>query len=95
VLARAQSEGRVVPLRRISKQVRIVPHRCEMVLERARDLGWTARTERDGWLLTRDADGIRLNEIYRAFVLDPESAGMREVDLGVSLRQYADKERDK
>src|SRR5688572_5286787 len=78
-LARAQSQGRVMPLRRLSKQVRVVPHRCEAVLERARDLGWTARTERDGWLLTRDADALTLQEIYRAFVIDPDSAGVRAV----------------
>ena len=92
-LAQAQSQGRVVSLRRLSKQVRVVPHRCEAVLERGRDLGWTARTERDGWLLTRDADAVTLDEIYRGFVLDPESAGVRDVDLGLSLRQYAEKER--
>jgi membrane protein len=91
-LARAQSQGRVLPLRRRSKQVRVVPHRCEAVLERARDLGWTARTERDGWLLTRDADALTLHEIYRAFVIDPDSAGVRAVDLGLSLRQYSEKE---
>jgi membrane protein len=94
-LARAQAEGRVVPLRRVSKQVRVVPHRCEAVLERGRDLGWTARTERDGWLLTRDAERIRLEEIYRAFVLDADSAGVHDLDLGVSLREYSAKERRK
>jgi membrane protein len=91
-LARAQVEGRVVSLRRLSKLVRVVPHRCEAVLERARDLGWTARTERDGWLLTRDADAITLDEVYRAFVIDTDSTGMRDVDLGLSLRQYAHQE---
>jgi membrane protein len=91
-LARAQSDGRVMSLRRLSKQVRVVPHRCEAVLERARDLGWTARTERDGWLLTRDADALTLDQIYRAFVIDPDSAGVRAVDLGLSLRQYSEKE---
>jgi membrane protein len=94
-LARAQTEGRVVPLRRLSKQIRVVPHRCEAVLERARDLGWTARTERDGWLLTRDADGMALNEIYRAFVLDPDTMGIGAVDLGLSLREYSRKEHRK
>lgn len=93
VLAQAQTQGRVMSLRRLSKQVRVVPHRCELVLERARDLGWTARTERDGWLLTRDADDMTLQEVYRAFVLDPQSAGVGEVDLGLSLRQYAEEER--
>jgi membrane protein len=94
-LARAQSDGRVVPLRRLSKQVRVVPHRCEAVLERARDLGWTARTERDGWLLTRDADAMKLEEIYRAYVLDAGSTGLGEVDLGLSLREYSQKDRKK
>jgi membrane protein len=94
-LARAQSDGRVVPLRRLSKQVRVVPHRCEAVLERARDLGWTARTERDGWLLTRDADAMTLGEIYRAYVLDLDSAGVGEIDLGLSLREYSQKDRKK
>ncbi len=94
-LARAQVEGRVVSLRRLSKLVRVVPHRCEAALERARDLGWTARTERDGWLLTRDADDITLQEIYRAFVLDAPSAGVEAVDLGLSLRQYSEKDRKK
>jgi DNA-binding IscR family transcriptional regulator len=94
-LARAQSEGRVLPLRRLSKQIRVVPHRCESVLERARDLGWTARTERDGWLLTRDADTVTLSEIYRAYVLDADSAGVGEIDLGLSLRQYSQKDRRK
>jgi membrane protein len=94
-LARAQVEGRVVSLRRLSKLVRVVPHRCEAALERARDLGWTARTERDGWLLTRDADDMTLQEIYRAFVLDAPSAGVEAVDLGLSLRQYSEKDRKK
>jgi membrane protein len=94
-LARAQAEGRVVSLRRVSKQVRVVPHRCEAVLERGRDLGWTARTERDGWLLTRDAGRIRLEEIYRAFVLDADSAGVHDLDLGLSLREYSTRERRK
>ncbi|HEX2200394.1 MAG TPA: YihY family inner membrane protein [Burkholderiales bacterium] len=94
-LARAQVEGRVVSLRRLSKLVRVVPHRCEAALERARDLGWTARTERDGWLLTRDADDMTLQEIYRAFVLDAPSAGVDAIDLGLSLRQYSEKDRKK
>jgi membrane protein len=93
-LARAQSEGRVLQLRRLSKQLQVVPHRCETVLERARGLGWTARTERDGWVLTRDAGDVRLHEVYRAFVLDSDSAGVSEVDLGLSLRQYAETKRN-
>jgi DNA-binding IscR family transcriptional regulator len=55
--------------------VKLLPYRCERVLERAAALGWTAKTEKDGWLLARDAEAIRLADIYRAFVLDPEAHG--------------------
>jgi membrane protein len=74
-LARAQTEGRVLTINRIAAQVKLLPYRCERVLERAAALGWTAKTEKDGWLLARDAEAIRLADIYRAFVLDPEAHG--------------------
>ena len=62
-------------LTRIAAQVQLLPYRCERVLERAAGLGWVAKTEKDGWLLARDAGAIRLADIYRAFVLDPEAQG--------------------
>jgi membrane protein len=74
-LARAQTEGRVLSINRIAAQVKLLPYRCERVLERAAALGWTAKTEKDGWLLARDADAVRLADIYRAFVLDPDAHG--------------------
>ena len=45
--------------------------RCEQVLERCALLGWTVRTERDAWLLAREADAIRIADVYRAFVMQP------------------------
>jgi membrane protein len=74
-LARAQGEGRVLSINRIAAQVKLLPYRCERVLEHAAALGWTAKTEKDGWLLARDAEAIRLADIYRAFVLDPDAHG--------------------
>src|SRR5687767_2904642 len=62
VLARAQGEG-PVRLRQISKQLRLMPHRCEAVLERAARLGWTARTDKDGWVLVRDSDLLPVSEV--------------------------------
>ena len=91
-LARAHAEGRVLTLRRITAQVRLMPYRCEAILERCRALGWCARTEKDGWVLARDAQAIALADLYRAFVFDAEAAGVREADLGLSLKEYADKE---
>jgi DNA-binding IscR family transcriptional regulator len=74
--------------------------RCELVLERCAELGWVAKAEKDGWVLARDADTIRLADIYRAFVLDPNLTGERlaehwkqvDVSLAASLRQLSAKE---
>lgn len=92
VLARAHADGRTPTLRRITAQVRLMPHRCEAILERSRALGWTARTEKDGWVLARDAAEIKILDLYRAFVLDVAALGIREADLGLSLKEYAEKE---
>jgi len=92
-LARAHADGRVLTLGRISAQVRLMPYRCERVLERCRARGWTARTEKDGWVLAQDASGIRVEDLFRAFVFDAEAAGVRQADLGLSLREYADQEK--
>ena len=92
-LARAQPEGKVLNLRRITALVRLMPHRCEEILERSRKLGWTTRTERDGWVLTRDATGIGVKDLFRAFVFDAEAAGVRDADLGLSLKEYAEKDK--
>src|SRR6267378_3990715 len=90
-LARAHQDGRVVPLNSLARQLRILPDRCEQILERARALGWAARTERDGWVLARDASTIHIAEVYRAFVFDADAVGVPESDLGLSLRDYLDR----
>jgi membrane protein len=95
VLARAQEKGGAVRLRNLSRELRLMPDRCEYVLERAARLGWAARTERDGWLLARDADLLRVEDLYKAFAFDRGMWGIGEADLGLSLRAYANKEKDK
>lgn len=93
VLARTQEKGGPMRLAQISNQVRVVPHRCEAVLERAGRLGWTARTDKDGWVLARDADDLRVADLYRAFAFDGEAWGITDVDLSLTLRQFASKEK--
>jgi membrane protein len=100
VLSRAQDGGYVLPLSRIAAQAEVMPERCETVLERCAELDWVAKAEKDGWVLARDADTIRLADIYRAFVLDPDLTGERlaehwkhiDASLGASLRQLSAKE---
>lgn len=93
VLARAQVEGGPVRLREISNQLRLMPHRCEAVLERAARLGWTARTDKDGWVLARDADLLPVSEIYKAFAFDAETWQIGSTDLAINLREYSVKEK--
>jgi membrane protein len=93
VVARAQGKGGPARLRQISNQVRMMPHRCEAALERAARLGWAARTERDGWVLARDAEALRVADIYRAFAFDAETWGISEADLALTLREFAAKEK--
>ena len=87
-LAEAHREGHVIGLNTLARQQRILPDRCEQILERAAVLGWAARTERDGWVLARDASTIQIAEIYRAFVFDADAVGVPQTDLGLSLRDY-------
>jgi membrane protein len=100
VLSRAQDGGYVLPLGRIAAQAGVMPYRCEIALERCAALGWVAKAEKDSWVLARDADTIRVADIYRAFVLDPDQTGERlaehwkhiDASLSVSLRQVSAKE---
>jgi len=93
MLARAQQHGGPVRLREMSRALRIMPHRCEAVLERAARLGWAARTERDGWVLARDAALLRLSDIYKAYAFDAETWHIDPADLALNLNEYSMKEK--
>ena len=93
VLARAQHKGGAVRLAQISNQARLMPHRCEAALERVARLGWAVRSERDGWVLARDADTLGVADIYRAFAFDAETWGIGDGELKRSLREHATEEK--
>jgi len=93
ILARAHGEGRVVALNTLARELRTQPYRLEEVLVRGAKRGWVARTERDGWVLARDAGSIRLAELYQEFVFNSEAVGVAEADLGLSLQEYAAREK--
>jgi len=92
-LARAHDKGEVVWLNALARQLRMLPDRCERVLERAARRGWVARTEKDGWVLARDAAQIRINDVYRAYVFDPDAVGVPQADLGLSLQDFIAREK--
>jgi len=93
ILARAHAEGRLVKLHAIAAELRVLPYRVEQVLEQAATHKWTARVGKDRWVLSREAAAIPLAEIYRVFVYDAKAVGIGEDLLGLSLQEYAEKER--
>jgi len=72
VLARAHRDEGAIPVARISRLARLAPERCEEVLERCAARGWVERTERESWLLARDAGAIAMRDVLRAFAIDAE-----------------------
>ena len=95
ILARAHAEGRLVKLNTIARDLRVLPYRVEQVLEQAVKLRWTARVGKDRWVLSRDAESIPLAEVYQAFVFDSKAVGIREEVLGLSLRDYSERQKKK
>ena len=92
-LARAHAEGGVVSINALARELRMLPDRCEAILERAAARGWTARTEGgEGWVLARDASRIRVADVYRTYVFDAEAVGLH-ADLALSLGDFVAREK--
>ena len=89
LLAKAQAEGRVMPIQRLAREAGMLPYRAEMILERAAALGWAAKSEKESWLLARDAGSLKVDDVYRAFVYDAESGGVTDAHLELSLQQFS------
>jgi len=73
ILARARQGEGALALTQIARRAKLPPERCEHVLERCAAQGWTARTDRENWLLARDANAIALAQVLRAFAIDAEA----------------------
>ncbi len=70
VLARARG---ALGVSRIAAEAGLTPERCERVLERCAALDWTARTDKESWLLAGDTGAIRVADVVGAFAIDIES----------------------
>ncbi len=93
MLEQAQEKGRVPPLRHLARQARLLPYECERILERAAELGWAARAEGEGWVLARDPETVKVEDVFRAFVYDAAASGVSQADFGLSLREFARRNR--
>lgn len=73
ILARARRSEGALPLTQIARRAKLPPERCEHVLERCAAQGWAARTDRDSWLLARDASSVALGQVVSAFAINAEA----------------------
>lgn len=103
-LLEAHRTGDTATLPALSRRTGLTYEAVEGILERLSACRWVNKVPGDGWVLVRDADQIRLCDIYRLFVMDPVPArkgrdqaleGLLsemdrrvEAELGMNLRQF-------
>jgi membrane protein len=68
ILWQAQRRGAAVGLQDLHSAVRMPTERIEAVLDAMVGAAWVSRVVPQGWVLNRDPDTIRVEEIYRLFV---------------------------
>ncbi len=78
LLYRAYLEGNVLNLQQLRTALRLSWEDAESVLDKLVSAGWVAKLQGNGWVLARDAGGIRLNDVFRLFVFGKEAAHASE-----------------
>lgn len=73
-LDKALQAGEPLSLQRLQQESGLGPEDVEDILDRLHASNW-ADSVASGWVLTRSAEAIRLADVYRAFVFDPEKPG--------------------
>lgn len=70
VLWRAHRAGAVVLVSSLHPAVKVRIDHLERILAMLSGAGWVARSGADGWLLSRDAATIKIEDLYRLFVFN-------------------------
>lgn len=78
MLYRAYQDGAVLNLQQLRVALRISWEEAEAILEKLEAAGWIAKLQGNGWVLARDADSIRLRDLYRTFVFSREAVEFTE-----------------
>ncbi len=68
ILWQAQQQGDAVGLPRLHRAVRAPTERIEAILDALVGAGWVSREAPLGWVLYRDPQTIKVEEVYRLFV---------------------------
>ncbi len=83
-LWRAHKSGEVVLLSRLHPAVKVRLDHLERILATLSSVRWMARSGPNGWVLSRDAATIKVEDVYRLFVFHSEArAPARHADHGL------------
>ena len=73
LLWQAHREGRLMRLADLLGATRVRMERIEAILDAMTGAGWISRAAPRGWVLSRDASRIKLEDVYRLFVFHGEA----------------------
>jgi membrane protein len=68
----AHQAGETLSLQRLVHESDLGLEEIEDILDRLSEVNWVGNVEGGGWTLTRSAEAIRLADVYRVFVFDPD-----------------------
>ncbi|MBU1689410.1 MAG: YihY family inner membrane protein [Gammaproteobacteria bacterium] len=93
VIYQAHQTGETPSLLRLLHASDLGLEEIEDVLERLNEMNWVGSVEGGGWTLTQSAEEIRLADVYRVFVFDPDldcsAPGIADPRTGVLLTGMA------
>jgi membrane protein len=91
----AHQAGEKLSLQRLLHETGLGLEEIEDILDRLNEVNWVGSVEGGGWTLTRGAEAIRLADVYRVFVFDPDQGrsapGIADARAGVLLAGLADR----
>jgi membrane protein len=74
LLYRAYLDGNVLNLQQMRVALRLSWEETESILDKLEAAGWVGKLQGNGWTLARDAERIRIKDIFRIFVLSKDAA---------------------
>lgn len=72
VMYQAHQAGETLSQQRLLHESGLGLEAAEDILDRLNEVNWVGNVEGGGWTLTRSAEAIRLADVYRVFVFDPD-----------------------
>ena len=78
LLYRAYLDGYVLNLQQLRTTLKLSYEEAEAILDKLVAAGWVAKLQGNGWVLSRDAGGIPVRDIFRLFVIGKDAGNASE-----------------